>query len=118
MKMTKVTAFLTILTVALGSTQLQSGGGAGWGVAGGLIGASIITNAAANNNNNRQSDYNSAQIQNLAQNQQQLNDKVDAQTRIMEKQKRMIRKLKKQLKKAGVKTTDDDDDDDDSDYDE
>lgn len=39
-------AVITVTITNLSVSDLQAGGGAGWGVAGGLIGASIIANAA------------------------------------------------------------------------
>jgi len=51
-KMKKILSLLTVVTITvvnLSVLDLQAGSGAGWGVAGGLIGASIIANAGSRN---------------------------------------------------------------------
>lgn len=96
MKITKITAFLTVLTVALGSTDLQSGGGSGFagGLAGGMIGGAMISGAA--NSGSKNCDCSGYQYAaNDCQN--KLNELKDT----VRTQKSMIKRLKRELKKAG-----------------
>jgi len=96
MKITKITAFLTLLTVALGSTQLQSGGGGAFagGLAGGMIGGAMVSGAANSGSKNCDCSGYQYPLQQCQNNLQNLQHQVRTQ-------KSMIKRLKKELKKAG-----------------